>query len=59
MITDLDVALLYAYARLHDAAQVHDAAAQALDAAKARYWATYDQVQAQDREQALAQQKEG
>jgi hypothetical protein len=45
MITDLDVELLRAYAHLYDAQQAHEAA-------KVRYWATYDQVQAQDREEA-------
>ena len=59
MITDLDVALLHAYALLHDAAQTLDAAQQAHEAARVRYFAVLDQVQAQDREQALAQQKEG
>lgn len=57
MITDLDVALLHAYALLHDAAQTLDAAQQAHEAARVRYFAVLDQ--AQDREQALAQQKEG
>jgi hypothetical protein len=59
VITDLDVALLRAYWHLYDAAQTLDAAQQGHEAARVRYFTVLDQVQAQDREQALAQQKEG